>query len=36
MEKVHAIERELYRKIVQFNKEQLVQVTRCTATQTIE
>jgi hypothetical protein len=32
MEKVHAIEREL----VQIKKERLVQVTRCTATQTIK
>ncbi len=36
MEKVHAIERELYREIVQIKKERLVQVTRCTATQTIK
>jgi hypothetical protein len=36
MEKVHAIERELYGEIVQIKKEQLVQVTRCTATQTIK
>jgi hypothetical protein len=33
MEKVHAIERELYGEIVQIKKERLVQVTRCTATQ---
>ncbi len=32
MEKVHAIERELYGEIVQIKKERLVQVTRCTAT----
>jgi hypothetical protein len=30
MEKVHAVERELYREIVQIKKERLVQVTRCT------
>jgi hypothetical protein len=36
MEKVHAIEGELYGEIVQIKKEQLVQVTRCTATQTIK
>jgi hypothetical protein len=36
LEKVHAIERELYREIVQIKKERLVQVTRCTATQTIK
>ncbi len=36
MEKVHAIERELYREIVQIKKERLVQVTRCTATETIK
>jgi len=36
MEKVHAIERELYGEIVQIKKERLVQVTRCTATQTIK
>ncbi len=36
MEKVHAIERELYGEIVQFKKERLVQVTRCTATETIK
>jgi hypothetical protein len=36
MEKVHAIERELYGEIVQIKKEPLVQVTRCTATQTIK
>jgi hypothetical protein len=36
MEKVHAIEQELYREIVQIKKERLVQVTRCTATQTIK
>ena len=36
MEKVHAIERELYGEIVQIKKEQLVQVTRCTATQTVK
>ena len=36
MEKVHAIERELYGEIVQIKKEWLVQVTRCTATQTIK
>ncbi len=35
-EKVHAIERELYGEIVQIKKERLVQVTRCTATQTIK
>ena len=35
MEKVHAIERELYGEIVQINKERLVQVTRCTATETV-
>jgi hypothetical protein len=33
MEKAHAIERELYREIVQIKKEGLVQVTRCTASQ---
>jgi hypothetical protein len=32
MEKVHAIERELYGEIVQIKKDRLVQVTRCTAT----
>jgi hypothetical protein len=36
MEKVHAIEQELYGEIVQIKKERLVQVTRCTATQTIK
>ncbi len=36
MEKVHAIERELYGEIVQIKKERLVQVTRCTVTQTIK
>jgi hypothetical protein len=36
MEKVHAIERELYGEILQIKKERLVQVTRCTATQTIK
>jgi hypothetical protein len=36
MEKVHAIERELYREIVQIKKKRLVQVTRCMATQTIK
>ncbi len=36
LEKVHAIERELYREILQIKKELLVQVTRCTATQTIK
>jgi hypothetical protein len=36
MEKVHAIERELYGEIVQIKKDRLVQVTRCTATQTIK
>ncbi len=35
MEKVHAIERELYGEIVQIKKERLVQVTRCMATETI-
>ena len=35
MEKVHAIERELYGEIVQIKKERLVQVTRCTATETV-
>jgi hypothetical protein len=34
MEKVQAIERDLYREIVQIKKERLVQVTRCTASQT--
>jgi hypothetical protein len=33
---VHAIERELYGEIVQIKKERLVQVTRCTASQTIK
>ncbi len=36
MEKVQAIERELYGEIVQIKKERLVQVTRCTATETIK
>jgi hypothetical protein len=36
MEKVHAIERELYGEIAQIKKERLVQVTRCTAMQTIK
>ncbi len=36
MEKMHAFERELYGEIVQIKKERLVQVTRCTATQTIK
>ncbi len=36
MEKVHAIERELYGEIVQIKKEQLVQVTRCTVTQMVK
>jgi hypothetical protein len=34
MEKVHVIERELYGEILQIKKECLVQVTRCTASQT--
>ncbi|MFN9905363.1 MAG: hypothetical protein ACK56F_04460, partial [bacterium] len=33
---MHAIERELYGEIVQIKKERLVQVTRCTATETIK
>jgi hypothetical protein len=33
---LHAIERELYGEILQIKKERLVQVTRCTATQTIK
>jgi hypothetical protein len=33
---VHAIERELHREIVQIKKERLVQVTRCTARQTVK
>jgi hypothetical protein len=36
MEKAHTIERELYGEIVQIKKEQLVQVTKCTASQTIK
>jgi hypothetical protein len=36
MDKVHAIERELYGEIVQIKKEWLVQVTRCTASQTVK
>jgi hypothetical protein len=36
MEKVHAIERDFYGEIVQIKKERLVQVTRCTASQTIK
>ncbi len=36
MEKVHAIEPELYGEIMQIKQERLVQVTRCTATQTIK
>jgi hypothetical protein len=36
MEKVHAIERELFGKIVQIKKERLVQVTRCTTIQMIK
>jgi hypothetical protein len=36
MEKVNVIERELYGEIVQIKKERLVQVTRCTAMQTIK
>jgi hypothetical protein len=36
MEKVYAIERELYGEIVQIKKERLVQVTRCMATQTVK
>jgi hypothetical protein len=36
MEKVHTIKREFYGEIVQIKKERLVQVTRCTATQTIK
>ncbi len=36
MEKVHAIERDLYREIEQIKKERLVQVTRCTASQTVK
>jgi hypothetical protein len=36
MEKVHAIERDLYGEIVQIKKERLVQVTRCTASQTVK
>jgi hypothetical protein len=36
VEKVHAIEGELYGEIVQIKKERLVQVTRCTPTQTIK
>jgi hypothetical protein len=35
MDKVHAIERELYAKIIQIKKEQLVQVTRCMASQMV-
>jgi hypothetical protein len=33
---VHAIKRELYREIVQIKKKRLVQVTRCTASQTVK
>jgi hypothetical protein len=36
LEKVHAIERELFGEIVQIKKERLVQVTRCMASQTIK
>ncbi len=36
MEKVPAIEREVYGEIVQIKKERLVQFTRCTATQMIK
>jgi hypothetical protein len=36
MEKVQAIERDLYREIVQIKKERLVQVTRSTASQTVK
>jgi hypothetical protein len=36
MEKLHPIERDLYGKIVQIKKERLVQVTRCTASQTVK
>ncbi len=36
MEKVYAIERELYVEIVQIKKERLVRVTRCIAMQTIK
>jgi hypothetical protein len=36
MERVLAIERELYVEIVQIKKEHLVQVTRCTASQKVE
>jgi hypothetical protein len=36
MDKVHAIERELYGEIVQIKKEQLVQVTTCIASQVIK
>jgi hypothetical protein len=36
MEKVHAIERELYGEIDHIKKERLVQIARCTATQTIK
>jgi hypothetical protein len=36
MEKVHSIECDLYREIMQIKKERLVQVTRCTVTLTIK
>jgi hypothetical protein len=36
MDKVHTIEQELLREIVQNKKELLVQVTRCTASQTVK
>ncbi len=36
MDKVHAIERELYGEIVQIKKERLVKVTRCTASQRVK
>jgi hypothetical protein len=35
MDGVHAIERELYGEIVQIKKERLMQVSRCTASQTV-
>jgi hypothetical protein len=35
MQKVHAIERDLHREIVQIKKERLVQVTKCIVFQTI-
>jgi hypothetical protein len=36
MKKMHSVERELHGEIMQIKKEHLVQVTRCTASQTVQ